>query len=188
LKVKEEKFNDVPAGYFDQFAVQMLNKVRNNEVRTELEEISPFLNSLPKSMPFSLPNQYFEELQPTIPNEKVSQPAKVISIGGTLKWKQWAAAASVLFTIGIGWQFLINKPIETMTTVTSAIPAASVDTLLTGVDANSLTEFLEEEQANSEFASLLMVAEQDVETGVTQLTDEELKWYLENQAVAMPGT
>jgi hypothetical protein len=33
-----------------------------------------------------------------------------------------------------------------------------------------------------------MVAEQDVETGVSQLTDEELKWYLDNQAVAMPGT
>jgi hypothetical protein len=187
LKVRRGNLSDVPAGYFNQFAVQMLNKVRNNEVRTELEEISPFLNSLPKSMPFSLPNDYFEELQPTIPKEKVPEPAKVVSIGRTSQWKQWAAAAAILFTLGIGWQFLINKPVETMT-ASSIDTAASVDTLLTGVDANSLTEFLEEEQANSAFASLLMVAEQDVETGVTQLTDEELKWYLENQAVAMPGT
>lgn len=186
LKVKEEKFNDVPAGYFDQFALQVLNKVRSNEVRNELEEISPFLNSLPKSMPFSLPKGYFETLQPSVPIEKAT-PAKVISLGGASKWKQWAAAAAILFTLGIGWQFLFNKPVETMT-ASSNVTTASVDTLLTGVDANSLTDFLEEEQANSEFASLLMVAEQDVETGVTQLTDEELKWYLENQAVAMPGT
>jgi hypothetical protein len=33
-----------------------------------------------------------------------------------------------------------------------------------------------------------MAAQQDVETGVTQLSDEELKWYLENQAVEIPGT
>jgi hypothetical protein len=125
--------------------LQMLNKVRNNEVRTELEEISPYLNSLPKNMPFSLPLAYFEELQPTIPNEKAIEPAKVISIGRTSPWKQWAAAAAILFTLGIGWQFLINKPVESMT-ASSIDTAASVDTLLTGVDATSLTDFLEEEQ------------------------------------------
>jgi len=185
-QVNANKPNDVPEGYFDQFALQMLQKVRGNEVREELEGVSPFMNSLPKTMPHSLPEGYFEQWQPTVLKEKAQKPAKVISLGGTSRWKQWAAAAAILFIMGISWQLFVNKDEDTR--ATASVSATSVDTLFTGIDANSLTEYLEEEQANSAFASLLMVAQQDVETGVTQLSDEELKWYLENQAVEIPGT
>ena len=185
-QVKASKANDVPAGYFDQFALQMLQKVRGNEVREELEAVSPFLNSLPKTMPHTLPEGYFEQWQPKIPGQKEQQPAKIISLGNAKHWKQWAAAAAILFTIGISWQLLVNKGNDS--TYTAATSPAVVDTLLTGIDAGSLTDYLENSQANSEFASLLLIAQQDVETGVAQLSDEELKWYLENQAVEIPGT
>jgi hypothetical protein len=185
-QVNANKANDVPEGYFDQFALQMVQKVRGNEVREELEGVSPLLNRLPKTMPHSLPEDYFEQWQPTVLKEKAQKPAKVISLGGTSRWKQWAAAAAILFIMGISWQLFVNKDEDTR--ATASVSATSVDTLFTGIDANSLTEYLEEEQANSAFASLLMAAQQDVETGVTQLSDEELKWYLDNQAVEIPGT
>lgn len=186
-QVNANKPNDVPEGYFDQFALQMLQKVRGNEIREELEGVSPLLNSLPKTMPHHLPEGYFEQLHPTFLVEKVQKPAKVISLGGaSRRWKQWAAAAAILFTLGISWQLFVNKPNDTR--ASASVSAVSIDTLFTGIDANSLTDYLQEEQANSAFANLLMVAQQDVETGVTQLSDEELKWYLENQAVEIPGT
>jgi len=185
-QVKANRNDEVPAGYFDQFAIRMLQKVRGNEVREELEAVSPFLNNLPKTMPHTLPEGYFEQWQPKIPGQKEHQPAKVISLGSAKHWKQWAAAAVILFTMGISWQLWVNKGDQS--TYTAATSPAVVDTLLTGIDAGSLTDYLEDSQANSTFSSLLLIAQQDVETGVAQLSDEELKWYLENQAVEIPGT
>jgi len=184
--VKASALSDVPEGYFDQFALKMLQKVRKNEVWEELEVVSPFLNSLPKTMPHTIPPGYFEQWQPSILNKETQQPAKVIRLGGLTNWKKWAAAAAIVFTMGISWQLWVKN--DTQSSVTAAASPAIVDTLLTGIDASSLNDYLENSQANSEFASLLMVAEQDVETGVGQLSDEELMWYLDNQAVEMPGT
>lgn len=186
LQVKATRAQDVPAGYFDQFAIQMLQKVRGNEVREELEAVSPLLNSLPKTMPHTVPQGYFEQWQPKIPGQNEQRPAKIIALGSAKRWKQWAAAAAILFTMGISWQLWVNKGDDS--TYTAATSPAVVDTLITGIDAGSLTDYLEDSQANSAFASLLLIAQQDVETGVAQLSDEELKWYLENQAVEIPGT
>ncbi len=177
--------DDVPEGYFENFATGMLQKVRSLSITEELDEVAPLLNRIEKSMPYSLPEAYFEQWKPNL-NIEQKQPARVVKMGAG-NWKQWAAAAAVIITIGIGWQFLVNKPVDdTVVAATYSDPA--LDTFLNKVDANSLTGYLEDEQANSEFASLLMLAQQDVETGVKQLSDDDLKWYLENQAVEMPGT
>lgn len=186
LRVKEQDAPGVPGGYFDHFAADMLKKVRGNEVKEELEAISPLLNTLSKTMPYSLPKGYFEQWKPMLSAETKPQPAKVISLKSGLNWKHWAAAAAVVLTLGLGWQFFANQP-ESATSTASVNPA-EVDTLLTVIDENSLTGYLENEQTNAEFTSLLTMAEQDIETGVKQLSNEELNWYLENQAVSIPGS
>jgi hypothetical protein len=175
---------EVPTGYFDNFATGMLQKVRSLTIIEELEEIAPTLNGIEKTMPHSLPEGYFDNWKPLLASQQ-TQPAKVIKMGAG-NWKQWVAAAAVVFTMGIGWQFLINKPSDDR--VASIVSDATIDTMLNKVDANSLAGYLEAEQANSEFASLLMLAQQDVETGVKQLSDDELNWYLENYAIVTPGT
>jgi hypothetical protein len=185
-KLNKQTQQDVPEGYFEGFALTMLQKVRNSEVRAELDEIAPLLNSVSKAMPYSLPEGYFEQWKPAIPVATVPQPAKIVKMGGGFGWKKWAAAAAILLTTGLAWQLWVKSPDNTGTEL--AINPAAVDTLLTGIDANSLSGYLETEESGSEFTSLLTMAEQDIETGVQQLSNEDLKWYLENQAVTIPGS
>jgi hypothetical protein len=56
---------EVPAGYFEGLAAQVLARVKANEAATakeELEVLSPLLSGLSKKNPFSTPEGYFEEL------------------------------------------------------------------------------------------------------------------------------
>jgi len=46
---------DVPAGYFDQLPLQIMQKI-------ETEDLSPFLSNLPKTITFSAPDGYFDQL------------------------------------------------------------------------------------------------------------------------------
>jgi hypothetical protein len=55
----------VPAGYFEGFAAQMLNRVKALEARNASEELSylsPVLSSVSKQMPYALPAGYFESV------------------------------------------------------------------------------------------------------------------------------
>jgi hypothetical protein len=53
----------VPAGFFEAFPGRLLARVKVLETPSaELEELSPFLASLPKSMPFEVPAGFFESL------------------------------------------------------------------------------------------------------------------------------
>jgi hypothetical protein len=67
----------VPEGYFENFAASVLLRIKdygNNSVDGELKEISPLLASIPRNMPYSIPDNYFvqalEEI-PVITNETV---------------------------------------------------------------------------------------------------------------------
>lgn len=64
-EVGKNNLYQVPEGYFDSLANNVLNRVRSLEAssgREELLHLAPVLNSLDKTMPYSKPNTYFEEL------------------------------------------------------------------------------------------------------------------------------
>ena len=54
----------VPQGYFDGFADQVMLKIKaeNVSAKEELENLSPLLSSLSKKLPFEAPEGYFSEL------------------------------------------------------------------------------------------------------------------------------
>ncbi|SFO30538.1 hypothetical protein SAMN05428949_4870 [Chitinophaga sp. YR627] len=56
----------VPTGYFDQLPGQILQKVYATEVKEELETLSPLLSAMPKSVPLSVPQDYFNQLSQNI--------------------------------------------------------------------------------------------------------------------------
>ena len=59
----------VPAGYFDNLAGEIMDRIKANNkssVEEELETLSPLLSKLDKKMPFSMPEGYFEELGETV--------------------------------------------------------------------------------------------------------------------------
>ena len=73
---KNIQLSQPPVGYFESFAEKMLKRVKaetNNSVDEELANLSPFLSTIKREMPFSVPQNYFEEL-----SDNVLQSAKAI--------------------------------------------------------------------------------------------------------------
>lgn len=71
----------VPAGYFDGLADEILKRIKALEsttVKEELSHLSPLLSSIKKDMPFSVPGGYFDTLgkkiEQTISNEIDQDP------------------------------------------------------------------------------------------------------------------
>jgi len=95
-----------PESYFAQLPAAILSQVKEVSVAEELEAVSPLLASLPKTNPFSLPENYFENIQTAI-----TEPTPVIPISTTRKrpWLRWAAAASILVILGVSALFFIGK-------------------------------------------------------------------------------
>ena len=61
---EERKAFSVPEGYFNTLADNILKKIKEpvfESVQQELNEISPFLSSLPKTNVYSVPENYFQE-------------------------------------------------------------------------------------------------------------------------------
>lgn len=56
----------IPAGYFEQLPDQILRKVRAAGIQEELEMLSPLLANVPKSLPLSVPPDYFGQLSQQI--------------------------------------------------------------------------------------------------------------------------
>jgi hypothetical protein len=65
LPAKKDNPYQVPQGYFDNFATSVLQRIKADEAQSakeELETLSPLLSGLGKKMPFSTPDNFFEEL------------------------------------------------------------------------------------------------------------------------------
>ena len=60
---KGPELYSVPVGYFEGFAQSVIQRLKNESLSSsgELEEIAPFLASLPKKMPFEVPQGYFNK-------------------------------------------------------------------------------------------------------------------------------
>jgi hypothetical protein len=87
FNVKMPVFN-VPEGYFESFANDVLAKVKGKQavsVSDELSSISPLLAGISRKMPFSVPDNYFEEgiFPPSITGEEDNLP-EVLSAAGKL--------------------------------------------------------------------------------------------------------
>ncbi|SHK99800.1 hypothetical protein SAMN05444266_101853 [Chitinophaga jiangningensis] len=102
-------FSPPPENYFEQLPAAILSQVAHSQdlsVVEELEAVSPFLAALPKTTPFSLPENYFNHIQTAI-----TEPTPVIPISKTRKatWTRWAAAASIIAILGTSALFFIGK-------------------------------------------------------------------------------
>jgi len=62
--ITKNPFSGVPAGYFDDLASRILDRVRSE---AELSELSPLLAGIGKKMPFQAPEGYFKTLAARLP-------------------------------------------------------------------------------------------------------------------------
>jgi len=82
----------VPAGYFEGLIGEVMNRIRAMEAATAKEELSflsPVLNDIPRQMPYSVPNDFFNSLaERAVSNTKQTATEELESISpflGSLK-------------------------------------------------------------------------------------------------------
>lgn len=102
---------EVPDGYFNNLAENILGNIKagNNDVRQELEELSPLLNTIPKTNVYTVPAEYFESFNPVPAQE--TQPAKIVSIKSKpRRWIAYAAAACIAaLMFGGGYYYMQDE-------------------------------------------------------------------------------
>lgn len=87
---------EVPVGYFEQLPSTVLSILKETVV-------------LPKvAVPYTAPDGYFEAL-PAVLNAKVKGGSDNL-YGQRVIWWQWAAAAIIVFTIGVGAFLMSDSP------------------------------------------------------------------------------
>lgn len=169
----------VPDGYFSGFADNMLQKIKahadNQTSQQEIEELSPLLNSLKNRPVFSVPEHYFETLNPAIPTQE-TKPAKVVSITGK-KWFRIAAAAVVVSIISfIGFK-MINQQ-QSVDAIKE--PYAWVKKNMKNVDTTTVDNFvaLAKETVPAETESTV-TAKADVKELVKDIPENEINKFLD---------
>lgn len=81
-----------PANYFEELPNQILETIRLNNTLAEAETDFPTLVQAGKQMPYHVPAQYFENIQPL---QVVKPTGKLVSFTKQ-SWLKWAAAAVLL--------------------------------------------------------------------------------------------
>lgn len=187
----------VPEGYFNSFADSILKKIKStpqNPVQQELEEISPLLGSIPRTNIFTIPENYFPQLDPLNKVEEKAKPAKVISLGSrTRKWINYAAAAcisAVLF--GGGYVYFSGDKGKSITNVTDSSIAASskinVQQAISGLSDSEIENYLSENSNMAVFTNVGMDEGQqqtlDLQHLMKNISDEEIQEYLKEENAA----
>ena len=99
----------VSTEYFDSFPSKMIDIVKAGEevsVSEELATLSPLLSSIKRETPYTVYEDYFENLN-SLPANK--QEAKVVSFYKPKSWLRYAAAALVIGIIGLSGIWFYNQ-------------------------------------------------------------------------------
>jgi hypothetical protein len=167
---------EVPAGYFDQLPVQIMQKIA---VQDELEAISPLLATLPKAMPMSVPPAYFEQLTANVLAEvQQPAPAKVIPIR---RYVKWAVAACLIGVVSLGSVSYINQKNA------QVVPEiAAADNTLADISDQAIVEYLQTHMDAFDKEELLSLASLNTTPAGTvnlpetnELSDEAIQRYLD---------
>jgi len=161
LSLTSETHNrDVPAGYFENLAGNILEKIKKLQVTEpdELIEQYPLLYSLRKENIFTVPENYFEKL----PEEVLGalNQGKVRTIGKTRSLWNYAVAATVTGLIAISSLLVTNK--------------SSDNAAQNGMAKNTVPEYIQD--------SYQYKNEEAINEGIKELSSDDIIKYLEATA------
>jgi hypothetical protein len=90
----------IPAGYFDGLPQSIMQRIKAEEplsALAELTSLSPFLAEIPKQVPFTVPDGYFDTLQV---GHLPANPLRVVHRNKVSTWLKWTVAACLTAFIG----------------------------------------------------------------------------------------
>lgn len=180
--VSPPKNATVPPGYFEHFANNMLQLVKQQAVQDELVDVAPTLLSINRQMPYNVPAGYFDNLSAVLP-----RPAKLISINSKKRWLRIAVAAVLLiggFSIGqwsnSGRQTITNgNDLATLVADTVTIPQ-EISLQLASLDASTLeASFMETDQMASHIEAAYLLETDNFEQALQSISTEAISHQLE---------
>lgn len=162
----------LPLNYFDTLANNILLKIhkqQNESVEDELKAIAPLLNTISKKSVFKVPDAYFE----TIKNAPTK--GKIVRMNIWKKYAAYAIAASffAIIAVGIFYLNIQNKKPAATAAVSQQVKNLSEDEIIQYITADvaddniNATDFLKNPMEN------------DLSKSVKQMSDKEIKQYLE---------
>lgn len=172
----------VPEGYFDELAGNILSKIKRaqTEIRAELDEVAPLLNTISRREVFSVPAGYFEQTDFAFAARNVKKEAKLISMRKANRWMQYMAAAMMTALLITGAfmftdsnSYLENEKKYEHLDISSELNKVSEDELVTYVNN---PEHAAAAPATTQLASDAELA--DVKDHIQSVSDEELNQYL----------
>lgn len=158
INFSEEKSNfSVPDGYFDSLSTNILQKIKasQDDAAQELRSISPMLYSIQNENVFTVPRGYFDHLPQDILNKvKPVQKAKVVKLNTKRSIWKYAAAAIVTGVVAVSSLFVFNRSEHT--------------------NNSQIATYI---QASKQFKN-----QQQINEGISKLSDDEIIKYLETHS------
>ena len=155
---------NVPLAYFDNLDTQSVSLVINEAGTISsgtLKESGELLAVIGNKNVYTIPTGYFEGVADEA-NQKITRPAKVVSLYRKISVAKYAAAAVVTAIMGLSIIFIINKDNDvlspsgqtnaTMAEARQIIQSNSFDKELEGISDASIVAFLEDKGQNVEAA------------------------------------
>ncbi len=144
----------VPEGYFDQLAGNIMNRIRQEETLTVMEEtrlLSPTLAAVGNRNVFTVPDGYFEQLAAGSIKE-VALPTKVVPMKSNRGMLRYMVAAAITGIIGLSILSIFNNktadtvasPETAMLQASEIIKNKSFDSELDKISAGDIEKYLTE--------------------------------------------
>ncbi len=178
----QKPLQSVPDNYFDEFAGKMLAMAKNSEPKNTQVD-TPLLDAIDRKMPYTVPEGYFEQFKEQLSDRLIVAPVKSIQSYRN-NFVRFSAAAAVLVMLLTGF-WIINQPNVTDNTTAAITP---VETKMSNIDTETLSDYLENTAKVEEFAYYLIQPVDDIEGSLDQLSTEDLLQFLENSPPVDPGT
>lgn len=173
-----------PAAYFEELPENVIAGANAVDfVNEELENLSPLMSSFKNKQVYEVPASYFDNLSNDVLSKVQTQNAKVVSVSFRKRVLKYTMAAAITGIVAISaWMYFNNantivEPVVNSEKIPEEIKAMTDSTLMSFADNNilSLAEITDDISINA-------IATNDVNDLLTDLPDETLQQYLEEDA------
>ncbi|MCK0159909.1 hypothetical protein [Allomuricauda sp. F6463D] len=161
MKKNKKNSFDIPEGYFESFNDRLMDRIKK-------EEAENGESLIPKSDGFTVPNSYFDNVEPVVLSKTVKKETKVVPLRPNSNFYYGAAAVAAIFILifsfnwnstseTIGFDDLANAEIEAYLDnntygmssyeIASIIPIDDLsfeDVLENALEENNILEYLDE--------------------------------------------
>jgi hypothetical protein len=166
-------------GYFESLSATILEKIKSNsiEIKRELDEVAPLLNTISKQQVYTVPDGYFAGLNAVDGIKKIKREPKVITLRIARKWMQYAAAAVMAGVLVTGAFLYTDNGNSDVVGVSYGLNKVSDTELVEYVD--NPEHFVAAPAATSLASESELV---EIKDNIQKVSDEELNQYLKENA------